>query len=522
MKAALERLSALVGGLVCGALLGSLPIAAQSPPTTKASETELAAKIQALSDSLEQTRAELSESRQEIRQLRSMLEQVLQRTGAAPNSAVFTSAISTAHAPASTGPQDASQPEATEQQKAEIAQDDWQIANERIEELAQDKVESSLKYRLKLSGIVLLNAFSESGQVDNLDVPSIALPSGPGESSGAVGASLRQSILGLTGIGPRLFGADTVGDIQVDFFGGLPGGYPSNTSGVVRLRVARLRMDWANTSLFGGIDVPFFSPNMPTSYMSVAVPAFSSAGNLWTWTPTVGVEQRVEASPAQLKIQAGVMDPPSYARDITTVRLPTAAESSRQPTYALRLSASGNDERHPVSFGISGVYSPQRFEGGTTVNGWGGIADWRFPLFPHAELSGEMFVGEGMDSFGGVPSPIPAPGDYTYYEVAAPLLERIKMAGGWSQLKIKVDSKSEFNFALGSGGRDSADLRQIQPLDAALAALSPRNDTFFVSYIFRPRSDLLLSPEFRRIRTYPASGAPSIASQVGVAAGFLF
>jgi hypothetical protein len=43
-----------------------------------------------------------------------------------------------------------------------------------------------------------------------------------------------------------------------------------------------------------------------------------------------------------------------------------------------------------------------------------------------------------------------------------------------------------------------------------------------VNYIFRPRSDLVLSPEFRRLRTYPVTGAPMLANQFGVSAGFLF
>jgi hypothetical protein len=281
-------------------------------------------------------------------------------------------------------------------------------------------------------------------------------------------------------------------------------------------------MNWANTSLFGGIDTPFFSPNLPSSYISVAAPGFAAAGNLWIWIPTIGVEQRVDAGKAQLKIQAGLMDPSTYAEASASERAPTPTESSRQPTYAVRVSANGNDERRPVSLGVSGIYSPQRFEGGATASGWGSVADWRFPLFPHAEVSGEGFVGKGIDAFGGVPTPAPPPGDYNYHAVAVPALERITVAGGWAQLKIKLDAKNEFNLALGSGGRDSGEFRRIQPLDPAFSTLSPRNEMLFVNYIFRPRSDLVFSPEFRRLRTYPGSGTASIADQVGVAAGFIF
>ncbi|HXW54549.1 MAG TPA: hypothetical protein VEJ67_02285 [Candidatus Cybelea sp.] len=510
-----RRWGVALGCVACAIGIASAPVCGQSGSGQSAEQTELNARIEALSESLDQTRQELSASRQEIKELRWMLEQVMDKMGAnAPP------ATPVAGAPPG---EKAAAPTPSEQQPAQITADDWQIANARIDELAQDKVESALKYRLKLSGMVLLNVFSVSGQVDNLDVPTIALLPFPGASSGAVGASLRQSIVELTGIGPHIFGASTVGDLQADFFGGLPPGYGSNTSGLLRLRIARLRMDWAHTSLFGGLDVPFFSPNLPTSYMSVAIPGFAAAGNLWVWTPAVGVEQRVDTGSAQLKIQAGLMDPPTYqTTGVTTLRTPSAAESSRQPTYAVRLSASGRDDRRPIAFGISGIYSPQRYAGGETVNGWGGVGDWRFAVSRYAELSGEMFLGKGIDSFGGVPSPSPLAGDYRYYAIASPALAQITMSGGWAQLKLKADAKNEFNFGLGSGGRDSADLRSIEPLDVSLETLSPRNQMVFVNYIFRPRSDLLFSPQFERLRTYPASGAPSIADQVGVAAGFLF
>jgi outer membrane murein-binding lipoprotein Lpp len=515
---AFRRLVTAFGGVVCAIALanGAAPAQTKSGhPAGPANQPDLNAKIEALSQSLDETRLELSQSREEIKELRGMLEQVMQRMGGnAPSPAATVSSPGPAN-------QSALVETAGQAKPAQISEDDWQILNARIDELAQDKVESNLKYRLKLSGIVLLNAFSLSGQVDNLDVPTVALPHDPASPSGAVGASLRQSIIELTGIGPRVFGADTVGDLQADFFGGLPSGYGANISGLMRLRIARLRMDWSHTSLFGGLDVPFFSPNWPTSYMSIALPAFAAAGNLWAWAPTLGFEQRVEAGSAELKAQAGLMDPPTY-QAARAVRVPSAPEASRQPTYALRLSANGRDERRPIAFGISGIYSPQRYAGGASVNGWGGVADWRVPLFPHTDLSGQMFVGKGIDSFGGVPSVVPAAGDYEYYGTAAPALAKITMTGGWTQLSLKIDSKNEFNFGFGSGGRNSADFRLIQPLDPSFATLSPRNQMLFVNYVFRPRSDLLLSPEFRRLRTYPSSGAASIADQVGVAAGFLF
>jgi hypothetical protein len=228
MKLGAKGLSSACGGVVWIMLIGSVPAWGQSTPPQAApnpEQTGLDAKIRVLTDSLDQTRAELSESREEIRELRTMLEQVMQKMG--EQTGVSAGAATGEQAPSDAN---ASSQKPNEHENAQISSDDWQIVNARLEEQEQDKVESNLKYRVKLSGMVLLNAFAVSGQVDNLDVPTIAQPNYPG-FSGSVGASLRQSIIGITGIGPQILGANTVGDVQMDFFGGLPSGYASNTSG---------------------------------------------------------------------------------------------------------------------------------------------------------------------------------------------------------------------------------------------------------------------------------------------------
>jgi len=517
-----KRFFRVIGRVLCILLAGCASARAQavSPLPAPASQADLDVEIRSLAERLDQTQADLAESRAEVRQLRALLDQVLQRMDGRG-----TTAVSFAERPgqAGEGPADSSHPAAPQENQSapQIAEDDWQVVNARLEEQNQDKVESRLKYRLKLSGIVLFNAFGVSGQVDNLDVPTTAIPRPPDTSSGSVGASLRQSILGISGFGPTILGARTSGDVQMDFFGGLPYGYGAQTSGLVRLRTARIRFDWTNTSVIAGLDAPFFSPNTPTSYLSVAVPGFASAGHLWTWTPTIRVEQRFDTSLSRFKVEAGVMDPTSYYSTSRSQRMPTPGESSRQPTYALRISANGRDDDRLYSFGLSGIYTPQSYGGETTVSGWGGTADWKIWFFKHLELRGEIFGGKGLDGFGGVPDPVVPPDDYTYYLVA-PDLARITMIGGWSQLKVRVNSRSEFNFAAGTGGRNAGDLRMIAPLDPALGLLSPRNDMLFFNYVFRPRSDLVFSPEFRRLRTYQLSGAPAIANQFGLSAGFLF
>ncbi|MGH9733450.1 MAG: hypothetical protein ACRD8A_02515 [Candidatus Acidiferrales bacterium] len=463
----------------------------------------------------------MTETRVEIRQLRALLE-AMNKKMAENSSGTAQQSNSQGAAPAA-GASSTAQSSEPGAPSANISQDDWQILKAEVEAHEQEKVESGSKYRVKLWGLALFNAFDVNGRVNNLDVPTMALNQSAGTAPGSLGASFRQSTFGITGTGPDLFGWRTSADLQMDFFGALPAGYGGGSSGILRLRLARIRFDGDHTSIIAGLDTPFFSPETPTSFMSIAVPAFATSGNLWNWSPTIRVEQRFDTGSSQLKVEAGVLAPSEYATASSGVREPTPGEASRQPVYAVRVSANGTHGDRPTTVGVSALYFPQRFLGGETVSGWGSVADWRIPVLPHTEFSGEFFAGRGLDSFGGVPVPLIQSQEYVEYaESAAPELTRALMLGGWSQLKFVVNAQNEFNVAVGAGNRDSGDVARAGVLFPAANYLSPRNQTILVNYIFRPRSDLLFSPEYRRLRTYSLTGAPAKASQIGLAAGFIF
>jgi hypothetical protein len=72
------------------------------------------------------------------------------------------------------------------------------LLGSKIDEQYQTKVESAAKYRVRLSGIVLMNAFRNVGASDNLDLPDYAQPPAtPGAAQTSFGATLRQSEIGL-------------------------------------------------------------------------------------------------------------------------------------------------------------------------------------------------------------------------------------------------------------------------------------------------------------------------------------
>jgi hypothetical protein len=502
--------------LMCVVVFAGLSALAQSTKSQAPAENQadLGAKIEALTHSVAQMQGELEESRSEIQQLRSVLEQVL-RTQVGSNPANSSNERISAGA-------EQPKPEASVP-IANITQDDWQIVNARLEEHEQVKVESSSKYRLKISGIALFNVFDTSGQLDNLDAPSVAIPRPVYASSGSVAASFRQSILGFRGIGPSVFGASTSADLQLDFINGAAGPYGGVTAGLVGLRIARLQFDWSKVSITGGLETPFFSPNSPTSYLSLAVPAFASAGNLWNWTPAIRAERRFDFTSAEFKVEAGLLDSTAYAVSGAAVRVPTPGEGSRQPAYSVRVSGNNRMEDRVISFGVSAIYAPLTFPGRHVMSASGAIADWKFPLVAKLQLSGAFFSGKGLDGFGGLALPSVQPQDYQHYlYVTAPTLAGIPVVGGWSQLKFTLNSRSEFNVAGGLGARDAGRLGAAAPLDALLVSVPSSNKMLFFNYIFRPRSDLLFSAEYRRFHTNQISGAPNIAGQVGLAAGFLF
>lgn len=477
------------------------------------------ADIRELRGQLQATRQQLSDTQDKLRQLSSVVADLQRQmaalkpeaapVNAAPNYPESTQAAATV-APASQTP-------------AKITEDEWQLLNEKVEEHEQTKVGSASRFRLKLSGMMLLNVFGNTGYVDEIDLPRVAWDRPAGASDGSFGASVRQSILSLTGYGPYLFGAKTSADLQVDFFGGIPSGYSGYSTGLARLRLARMRLDWDKTSVVGGLDYLFFSPNSPTSYATLAEPALASAGNLWTWTPTLRLEQRFDTSNVLWKFEGGILDYSGYTGFYTDYRAATPGESSKQPAYAIRISGNGHSEDRPLSFGVAGVIAPQRFPGGNDVNGWGSLFDWKTPVAPHLELSGEFFFGKGLGGFGGFGLENLQNPNYHYLAFTAPTIAKLSSMGGWSQLKFRVNERNEFNVAAGYGGLKSFDLRSAATLNPNLGTVPAKNESLLMNYIFRPRSDLVFSLEYRRLRTMQAlEVAPYSANHVGASAGFIF
>jgi hypothetical protein len=93
--------------------------------------------------------------------------------------------------------------------------------------------------------------------------------------------------------------------------------------------------------------------------------------------------------------------------------------------------------------------------------------------------------------------------------------------GGWSQLKVKPWTKLEFNAAVGQDSSFAGELRQFVAASGYFSAALARNRGGFLNFIYRPRSNLLLSMEFQRLATRSLYN-DTTANHVDLSMGILF
>ena len=148
----------LVGSLALSALgVAQESSSAYAEQSLSQSVHELRQQVQELRATVVEMKSEAAEYRAQTEQLREEVEKLRKP----PLSAVGTTAAipSDQRAPASI------------EQRVSTLEENTQLQGSEIRTQYQTKIESASKYRVRLSGLVLMNLFRNSGFVDNQDFP---------------------------------------------------------------------------------------------------------------------------------------------------------------------------------------------------------------------------------------------------------------------------------------------------------------------------------------------------------------
>ena len=505
-------------------VLMSAFLAAQQSPSTIAqpggddSVRELREQVQQLRALVDEMRTENVQSRSEMYQLRQDLQATRTLLEQRGNTSVEAPKVPGESAVVPSNANGESTPALED--RVQKLEDATSLIGSKVDEQYQTKVETASKYRARLHGIVLMNAFRNVGRSDNLDFPDYAVPLPWYLPRANAGATLRQSEIGLEIFGPNVLGARASADVQLDFSGGFPATGNGVNFGIARLQTASTRLDWDHTSVVAGQDSLFLSPLSPTSFASLATPTFAFAGNLWGWTPQIRVEHRFSIGDQQtITMQAGILDNLDWEFNYGSFeRTPQAGERSGQPGYGFRTAWSRPVRQHPLSIAVAGYYGRQDWAWGRYVDSWAGMADWQLPILRRLQLSGEFYRGRGIGGLGG------GIGTSVVYGGNLPTspLRGLDTAGGWTQLKLQLTPKLELNGVIAQDDAFTSNIRGFATDQNNGGSILGRNRGALGNMVYRPRSDLVFSAELRRLRTFPVYSSSSATNQVNLAMGILF
>jgi hypothetical protein len=488
---------------LCGVLL------AQTPPATAQAvhepngnaATPVDERLDQVLAALSSMQHQLDDSRQQVEQLRTELQEVRGQMK-----------LTNADTPAADAAASALQ------SSVQQLQSNDELLQAQVKQHEQTKVESTSKYPVKVTGLLLFSSFSNDGAVDNIDLPIIALRRDNTVAHGSLAATLRQTVLGLESSGPTIWGARSLADVHVDFFGGVPYADYTTSSGVLRLRTAHARLDWPDHSLIAALDSPLITPLQPTSYVGIGEPPLAWSGNLWIWAPQLQWTNRLRLKSGKLGLDFSLIDAPSPgSTGVYGQGQPNAAERSRQPGYEARVSYSIPFMDRSFTVGAGGYYSRHTYPYQQHIDAWAGTADWHFPLTRWLDLSGSLYRGRALGGLGA--------GVYKDYltDPVSGKIYGLDDEGGWSQLKARLSSTLEANFAIGEDAGFSSELRDyMNPALTDVYSDLARNRTVLANIIFRPKTYLLFSAEYRNIHSYPISGQVNTSQSLGLATGYSF
>lgn len=314
------------------------------------------------------------------------------------------------------------------------------ITERRVEEQASTKVEAANKFPITLTGMALFQTFYNTRGAGGPDVPTTAAAV-PGRA--AAGATLRQSVIGLRYHGPAtISGGKVSGSLFMDFWDG-------NTEGNTtpfRIRTGEITVDWNTRSVSVGLMKPLISPHDPNSLAYVGISPLTSSGNLWRWQPQARFEQRAGWVKGQVAVMQTAEDSTGAPAALLTNR--------RRPGLEFRGSVEhtwSGDRSFEIG---AGGHVSQSHVGGQSLPSRIASLDWLVAPLPRLSFSGLFFQGENVHHLGALRQ--------SFRIAANGAINTVHSTGGWAQLSVPATSRVTFNWFAGIHDDRDRDLNRGQ------------------------------------------------------------
>ena len=375
-----------------------------------------------------------------------------------------------------------------------------QVAEQRVADLSQEKVEASQRFPVSLTGMVLFNAFLNGKNAAGDEDPTTASATSGHTTNGA---TIAQTVLGLRYESPKaLWGAQVNGSVFFDF----DGGDGTSLDHTARLRTAAIQLDWLNTSVMVGQDKPLIAPRDPFSLAQVGVSAFTAAGNLWLWSPEVKVEERFKfGSDSGLRAQLGLYEMGgTYTYTQTTSYFNGSVESSAGPALEGRFEFWHRFGEHTRIEFAPGFHTAQTTENGVSVPSRLFSFDWFANPWEKIEFTGAFYNGENIAGLGTI-----GPGYFVFGTFVRP----VQSIGGWTQLAWLATPKLTFHLIAGQHNNQASEVSD---------GLIYKNQGYAANLVYRLAPNVLFSLEGMQLRTSYVGTGTRLNNHYDLGVAYLF
>jgi hypothetical protein len=354
-------------------------------------------------------------------------------------------------------------------------------------------------------GLILMNAFHTTDNVNNSDVPQFAVPTSAMSPEGsASSATVRQSRVTAFALVPEFAGGVLEGELDVDFFGGQQPSTGGRTFPLLRVRRAIAELTWNRVALLVGQESPPIAAVSPSSVASVGFPDFAGAGNLWLWIPQIRLSADLPSSgPVRVGAEIAALAPTSGEAQGAFLTQPDIAERSGRPFLQGRVRGRWGQGEELGEVSAGGHYGWILDAAGERVPSKAlALSIWT-PLGPKLDLRAEAFTGQALAGLGGggigqnmVRDGVP-----------------VRTVGGWGQLNLRPTEQWEIG---GGAGIDDPD-------DEDLGDASRLRNLALEGHVTWRRLPAVLGVEVRHLRTrYREPVGDLTATHINLGMGFEF